>query len=853
MIPLRLYVRNFMCYRDNVPPLDFSGIHLACLAGANGHGKSALLDAITWALWGKARAKRDDELIHQGQAEMEVEFTFSLEGQVYRILRKRDSTKQGRTMLDLQVRESEGRFRSIAGSGIRNTQEAINRLLRLDYETFTNSAFLVQGKADAFTTRSPAERKQVLGDILGLRLYDEYEQRAKEKAKEKDRQLAELEGLVHDIDRELARQPEYEAERDEAQARVDELSALVKEAEAALRDLEREQQILESQQSRLRDLDRRLADIEQELTGIEAQIRERQQRLNRYETALARRPQIEDEYTALLEMRRLEAAWNERLSRYSQLQSRQRELDQLINSARRELDLEAGRLNERIRRLERQTAELDTHERELDKVRASLAVLMEQQAERDAAQERIQVLGEEAAELKARNEQLKAEMDALEEKRALLERESGAAQCPLCGQTLSEEHRDRLLNQIETEGKAMADSYRSNSDRRREIETQRKDLEARIRQLDQDLADLPGQQRREAQLEQSLAEARQAADELQTARADLAALEQRLLTGDYAPVERAELARVAGELKALDYDPDAHQQLRTDIASRAESEEAYRCLQTALEHAEEERAALQELKARQDRWRKTRAEDQTLRASLAAEVARLSEVQARVQDQAQRTAELQNHLDKARLILGAAQQKLDRCSDLAEERKRREADHQRLANERAILEELRLAFGKKGIQAMIIEAVIPEIEYEANKLLSRMTNGRMHVRFDTQRETLKGDTIETLEINIADELGTRPYELFSGGEAFRVNFAIRIALSKLLAHRAGAQLQMLVIDEGFGTQDAEGRERLIEAINSIQDDFARILVITHIEELRDVFPVRIEVIKTAGGSQINVG
>ena len=60
MIPLRLQVRNFMCYRDNVPPLVFEGIHLACLAGANGHGKSALLDAMTWALWGKARAKRDD-------------------------------------------------------------------------------------------------------------------------------------------------------------------------------------------------------------------------------------------------------------------------------------------------------------------------------------------------------------------------------------------------------------------------------------------------------------------------------------------------------------------------------------------------------------------------------------------------------------------------------------------------------------------------------------------------------------------------------------------------------------------------------------------------------------------------
>jgi exonuclease SbcC len=204
------------------------------------------------------------------------------------------------------------------------------------------------------------------------------------------------------------------------------------------------------------------------------------------------------------------------------------------------------------------------------------------------------------------------------------------------------------------------------------------------------------------------------------------------------------------------------------------------------------------------------------------------------------------------LALGAAQQKVDHCRYLAEERKHRAAERERVAEEKAIFEELRLAFGKKGIQAMIIEVAIPEIEFEANRLLARMTDGRMHVRFETQRETLKGDTVETLDINIADELGTRPYELFSGGEAFRVNFAIRIALSKLLARRAGAQLQLLVIDEGFGTQDAEGRERLVEVINSIQDDFARILVITHIEELKDAFPVRIEVTKTEAGSQVQV-
>ena len=120
----------------------------------------------------------------------------------------------------------------------------------------------------------------------------------------------------------------------------------------------------------------------------------------------------------------------------------------------------------------------------------------------------------------------------------------------------------------------------------------------------------------------------------------------------------------------------------------------------------------------------------------------------------------------------------------------------------------------------------------------------MHVRLDTLKEKKSGGTKETLEIIITDEQGVpRPYETFSGGESFRVNFALRVALAQLLAERSGVRVRTLVIDEGFGTQDEEGIERLVEAIQSIREDFAKVLVITHLERLKQAFPVRIEVEK----------
>ncbi len=850
MIPLQLRLRNFMCYRQP-PPLDFRGIHLACLTGANGHGKSALLDAMTWALWGKARAKRDDELIHLGESEMEVEFTFDLGGAVYRVIRKRDSSGRGRSLLDLQVRHGD-RFRSIAESSVRATQAAITRLLRMDYETFTNSAFLLQGKADAFTTRTPAERKRVLGEILGLSRYDEYEQLAKEKAREKEREIAQLDGLLRDIDRELARQPEYEAELEQAQARVAALSEAGREAEAALRDLLHERQLLEHQRTRLRDLDRRLRRAEQELSEIEAQIAERQQRVQLYETRLAERQQVEEGYAALTAARQAEADWNERLARYTTLREEEHRLERAVDAARRDIELQIGRLGERKRELQRRAAAAPRYERDLADVRRRLEQLAARQAERDQAQERAQSLAEEAAALQVRNEQLKTEMEALRGKLDILARETGEAQCPVCGQALSPEHRDRLLTEFETEGKSLADTYRANQVRLKQIAAERKRLQAEIGRLDRELRKQADLQRREARLEQALGEARQAAADLEQVAAELDALQNRLNAGDYAAAERSELDRLTQEIAALGYDPAAHEQARAQVSALAEFESAYHQLQTALERLDDERATLADLQTRRARWQESLAEDRSRREQLAAEVERLPSVTAQVQAQKEEVEEIRARSHQARLEQGAAQQKLDHCRYLAEERKRHAANRQKLAEEKAIFDELRLAFGKKGIQAMIIEAAIPEIEYEANRLLARMTDGRMHVRFETQRETRRGDTRETLDINIADELGTRPYELFSGGEAFRVNFAIRVALSKLLARRAGAQLQLLIIDEGFGTQDAEGRQRLVEAINSIQSDFARILVITHIEELKDAFPVRIEVVKTADGSQISV-
>jgi exonuclease SbcC len=303
---------------------------------------------------------------------------------------------------------------------------------------------------------------------------------------------------------------------------------------------------------------------------------------------------------------------------------------------------------------------------------------------------------------------------------------------------------------------------------------------------------------------------------------------------------------------SLGYDPGAHEALRAEIGKLEPVESAKRRLDEALRLVEQSR----------DSVSKGQQAAGELGAAIVgfeqAKVDLLSELQvleAATEDLSSAEAhriELADSHRREQEALGRVSERISRCQQLEVLKKEREGVLSVVALEESLYRELAEAFGKKGVQALLIETAVPEIEEEANALLAKMTDSRMHLRFETQRETKRGDVLETLDINISDELGTRSYEMFSGGEAFRINFAVRIALSKMLARRAGAPLPTLIIDEGFGTQDSNGMEKVKEAITSIQESFEKILVITHMDDFRDAFPVRIDVIKTPNGSTVEV-
>jgi exonuclease SbcC len=294
-----------MCYREELPPLEFGELHVACLSGSNGAGKSALLDAITWALWGRGRSRSDDDFIARGAQEMEVEFEFLLEGNHYRVFRRRDRGARGgrgKGQLDLQVYGPLG-WRSMAGDSIRQTEKAIVGLLRMDYDTFINSAFLLQGRADEFTVKPPAERKRILADILGLAYYDALEQKARERLRAEERTVEALALTLADQERQLSTREQQEQVLAHAQEEVVRAEQETAHAQDELAGLQGRIAELEAIARQVQDLRQRLAQIEEEAARLDEQQSEQEGRLATTQTLLQRAEEIEADHAELQNLR----------------------------------------------------------------------------------------------------------------------------------------------------------------------------------------------------------------------------------------------------------------------------------------------------------------------------------------------------------------------------------------------------------------------------------------------------------------------------------------------------------------------------------------------------------------------
>jgi len=271
MIPVRLQLRGFLSYKDMVD-LSFEGFDLACISGDNGAGKSSLLDAVTWVLFGKAR-RSDDGVINNTCDETEVIFLFNYENDLYRVQRMKARNRS--VVLEFQIRDGEDAWKPLTEHTVAETQNRICEILHLDYETFINTSFFLQGKADEFTQKNSAQRKEILASILGLDVWEGYREVARELRRNLESRTKTVEGSMHEIEEELAQ--EEQRKKDYLKATTDlELYASQRVAQQQLFEQARQVAVLlEEQRKMLEAIEAQRSALVTEEQQIAERIKER--------------------------------------------------------------------------------------------------------------------------------------------------------------------------------------------------------------------------------------------------------------------------------------------------------------------------------------------------------------------------------------------------------------------------------------------------------------------------------------------------------------------------------------------------------------------------------------------------
>lgn len=896
MIPLKIQIKNFVSYGSNTQVINFEPYHLICFSGKNGHGKSALLDAITWSIWGQARkvqssSKADEGLLRLGQTNMMVTLDFICNSQSYRI--RREFTvfpNKNQTELEFGIIDTTSNsFRSLTDKTIRATQDKINEILGLDFESFINSAFLRQGQSNEFSKKSPKERKEVLATILRLDYYEKIRKASSEKAKEYNSQKELLVFSKKRIEAELELKNNLNNQLKEIENNLTNISLEENYNKNLLENIIKEKEKLDFVKQNYNFIAYKFNHINQQITDkliiFKKDIYNFRSTLyhiiNREKiNLLQEHEQLTNKLKLLQENTKLYLILKEQ---YLQLKEKENSLlnthssENIIESEKLKVDqqkviLECSLINQQLQEISKRKIFCAN---EIGKYNAEKDILKNGENSNNKLAEEFEFKFEKRKsfyqKLLTNIGYIQQEIKNYQEKRRLAQ-DIDKPQCALCQQDLSKEHRhllltnfdkkekillhqeNRLINTIKSLKEILKEQYNileqnkknketlaSNNVKAQEIDKQILILNNEIKKLDEE----------DILSKNKLIDLRLILDKSQKNLEEFN-LKTNIENNPIYKDIKKEQYQLQEKLKQTNIDKELEKEIETKLEK----------LNLLIKNQQE----LQAQETLQDERKKV-IHQQNLHLkqlkleikSLEVEKSKLEKILSNENQILQQELLTNNKLGelsklKEGFILnkGAFDQQIKNLLEKEKELKTFEIQIDKLQQTCDEYLAISSALSKDGVQALLIEDAIPEIEQEANLLLARLTDNQAHLSIESLRDLKSGGTKETLDIKISDTIGIRPYELFSGGEAFRIDFALRIAISKLLARRAGTALQTLIIDEGFGSQDEEGLALIMDSIYKIQQDFAKIIIVSHLPNMKDQFPVNFLIHKTGNGSMVKV-
>jgi exonuclease SbcC len=852
MRPLRLQVKGFTAFREPAE-IDFTRLDVFAISGPTGSGKSSLLDAMTYALYGRVERVGDrvGQLVSQGQPRMAVTLEFEVGRDRYRVTRSTPAAR-GSTKILLE-RFADGAWDQ-AGEGADRVKEAeriLARVIGLTYDGFTRSVLLPQGKFAEFLVGDAKKRREILTELLGLSLFRRMAERAGSIGKE---------SAVRAQERGLALEREY----------ADVSPKALKEAKAAAKVAEERENALAAAAGRVVEILGRWQEAgrsAQELRSCAAEA----------EHAAQEAGSAAHELAVLIEASR--KAEEHLMASASRSKAAQEALA-LARSARREADASLGtadtlgearvwahRLTEiagtkQQGELERnQAAEAESGLAEaLRAAEADLATRQDELSTRQAA-----AATAEAALEDARHADLVAAVSA--------DLKAGDP-CPVCGLPLDKAPKrgaasglTKATKDRDAAAKAVDAARKAVSEAQRLMDSARREVEGNAAERERLAAAMAEQERRLSEAEASVRGVLGASlpdDPLAEIERRLAELNRLELAERQADREAADTATEVLKaererdrvIAAIDRQADRLASSHTTLFDRATRATANRVVAPSIPPVGDSRdpavlrAHAENVVAMLAAFAQTLADELTDHGSL--EQRLLNEATQQVGRLVEPAPSLEALAEAVTRAVRAA------TADVATSAQRAEDLADRLRKRKQLTEEIDQLEGRARLfKALALELradrLIAFLQAEALQVLAAAGSERLSSLSDGRyRLVCRDDEFLVVDTWNGDE--ERSVRTLSGGETFLASLALALALAdqvRSLSVTDRARLESLFLDEGFGTLDPDSLRTVVDAIEQLAGDGRLVGVITHVQELAEQFP-RVEVRKDRLGSQLEI-
>ncbi len=772
----RLRLTNFRQHADTEIELA-SGV--TGIIGPNGAGKSTLLEAIAWAIYGAPAARGTNETIRFARAEsrstVKVELEFGLAGHDYRVVRTL-------TAADVFV---DGDDRPVASS-IRGATDYLQQRLGMTKDEFFNTYFTGQKELQFLAQMGPTERGRFLAQVLGYERLRHAQERARRRRNDLRHEIDGLKQAMADPDAIRVELDAARGQREEARERVAAARSSKEAAETALAVVAPKWEAMQASQERAAKLEHEREMAVRELEDAKRGMAKAEEELESLAGAEEELASLRAELEPLESLAEEVRALGERARQHARREPLAKQVD--------ELKQEIAQGDKRLEQLSQAPGYVERFRKELEELRSSLEEAEKAaETERDVWQQDRQEVRTRLQTYKDRTAELQQQLDQL--------REAGPeGTCPTCGRPLHD-HYSQVLTDLEDEWESLVQDGKWLKKREGQLAEKPEALVEAERARTELKGRIQDRQEKLNRSENAVEEAEKLGKELERKRESLAEKEREL-----------------AELPA-DYDAAAHKEKEARLEALREVERKA----TRLEAAVSRKPKLEEERAEAEARRKA-AEERG--AEIREELASLDFDRERFEGLKTEHEEAAAAVQKAEVELTAARGELERVEDrvAAAEKARSRYDERKasldaMESERRLNTELDAAFNQLRVD--LNARVRPELSELASAFLTDITAGRYTaLEIDDEYNVL-----------VLDEGEEKP--VISGGEEDIANLVLRLAISQMIAERAGHPLNALILDEVFGGLDVERRDNVIQLLHGLTGRFEQVILITHIESIRE--------------------